>query len=72
MLYQLSGDSDTIAAITGSIASSYYGVPLDIRKHAITFLDERLLTILINFENKYPSIIEKKNKSSLVKYKIVK
>lgn len=62
----IGGDSDTIAAITGSIASSYYGVPLDIRKHAITFLDERLLTILINFENKYPSIIEKKNKSSLV------
>ena len=37
------GDSDTLAAITGLIAEAYYGVPAEIRKHALTFLDERLL-----------------------------
>lgn len=52
------GDSDTIAAITGSIAEAYYGVPTSIRKHALTFLDERLLNILVEFENLYPAKVE--------------
>jgi type I restriction enzyme M protein len=55
----IGGDSDTLAAITGGIAEAYYGIPTDIRKHALTFLDERLMKILIDFENKYPSKIEK-------------
>lgn len=55
----IGGDSDTIAAITGSIAEAYYGVPTGIRKHALTFLDEELLTILIEFENEYESDMEK-------------
>lgn len=54
----IGGDSDTIAAITGAIAEAYYGVPTSIRKHALTFLDERLLNILVEFENLYPSKIE--------------
>jgi len=32
-----------------------------IRKHALTFLDERLLKILVEFENKHPSKMEKVN-----------
>lgn len=55
----IGGDSDTIAAITGGIAGAYYGIPTDIRKHALTFLDERLLKILVDFENNYPSKMEK-------------
>ncbi|MDE6748555.1 MAG: N-6 DNA methylase [Lachnospiraceae bacterium] len=55
----IGGDSDTLAAITGGVAEAYYGIPADIRKHALTFLDERLLGILVDFENKYPSKIEK-------------
>lgn len=55
----IGGDSDTLAAITGSIAEAYYGIPTDIRKHAITFLDERLLKILIEFENIFPAKVEK-------------
>jgi type I restriction enzyme M protein len=55
----IGGDSDTIAAITGGIAEAFYGIPTDIRKHALTFLDERLLKILVDFESKYPSQIEK-------------
>ncbi|MGE6365790.1 N-6 DNA methylase [Bacillus paramycoides] len=57
----IGGDSDTLAAITGSIAEAYYGIPTEIRKHALTFLDERLLKILVEFENNYPSKMEKVN-----------
>lgn len=56
----IGGDSDTIAAITGGIAEAYYGIPNDIRQHALTFLPEELLQILIEFENKYPPYITKK------------
>lgn len=57
----IGGDSDTLAAITGGIAEAYYGIPTEIRKHALTFLDECLLKILVEFENKYPSKMEKVN-----------
>ena len=56
----IGGDSDTLAAITGGIAEAYYGVPTEIRKHALTFLDERLLKILLDFENVYSPQLEKK------------
>lgn len=36
----IGGDSDTIAAITGSIAEAYYGIPANIRDHALTHLDQ--------------------------------
>lgn len=54
----IGGDSDTIAAITGGIAEAYYGIPAEIRKLALTYLDEDLLSILTRFENKYSSRIE--------------
>lgn len=56
----IGGDSDTLAAICGGVAEAYYGIPADIRKHALTFLDKPLLQILIAFENKYPPDMEKK------------
>lgn len=49
----IGGDSDTLAAITGGIAEAYYGIPADIRTHALTFLKEDLLKILLDFENVY-------------------
>lgn len=39
------GDSDTLAAITGSIAEAYYGVPEDIKERALTYLDSELRSI---------------------------
>lgn len=54
----IGGDSDTLAAITGGIAEAYYGIPTEIRKHALTFLDERLMKVLIDFENVYAPKIE--------------
>ena len=56
----IGGDSDTIAAICGGVAEAYYGIPSDIRKHALTFLDEDLMQILVAFENVYPPVMEKK------------
>lgn len=55
----IGGDSDTLAAITGGIAEAYYGIPTEIRKHALTFLDERLMKILVAFENVYAPLMEK-------------
>lgn len=65
----IGGDSDTIAAICGGIAEAYYGIPTDIRKHALTFLDQNLMQLLILFENKYPPIMEKKREDMSVSIK---
>lgn len=54
----IGGDSDTLAAITGSIAEAYYGVPLSIREQTYPFLDASLFKILQDFEKKYPGKIE--------------
>lgn len=60
----IGGDSDTIAAITGSIASAYYGVPNNLRKKALSFfddnLDNELINIINDFERKYPTKYENK------------
>lgn len=62
----IGGDSDTLAAITGAVAEAYYGVPNNIRKHALKFLDDRLLKILLEFENMYPAKSRKKLFSRLL------
>ena len=49
----IGGDSDTIAAITGSIAEAFYGIPNFIRLQAMTFLDQPRLEILNAFEQEY-------------------
>ena len=49
----IGGDSDTIAAITGSIAEAYYGVDEEMKETALSFLDDYLLEIAENFENKF-------------------
>ena len=38
----LGGDSDTLAAITGSIAEAVYGIPKDIEEKALSYLDAPL------------------------------
>ncbi len=54
----IGGDSDTIGAITGSIAEAYYGIPAEIRDRAIKYLDKDLQAVLNEFENRYPSNME--------------
>lgn len=51
----LGGDSDTIAAIAGSIAEAFYGgAPKELRATACGFLDQRLMRILLDFEAAFP------------------
>ncbi len=42
----IGGDSDTIAAITGSIAEGAYGIPENIKKKALSYLPDPLRDIL--------------------------
>lgn len=52
------GDSDTLAAITGSIAEAYFGVPFDLRKRAERYLENDTFrpihTWLKRFEKMFP------------------
>lgn len=54
------GDSDTLAAITGAVAEAHYGIPTHLREQAKTYLDERLLALLDEFETRYPGKIEQR------------
>lgn len=49
----IGGDSDTIAAIAGSIAEAYYGVDEDMKETALSYLDDYLLEIAENFIEKF-------------------
>lgn len=49
----IGGDSDTLAAITGSVAEAYYGICEDLKGSALSYLDERLLDVVEKFEEKY-------------------
>lgn len=52
----LGGDSDTLAAITGSIAEAFYGIPPEIKAEAMSLLDDELRGVVREF---YRSYIEK-------------
>lgn len=45
----IGGDSDTLAAITGSIAEAYYGIPKKIQKKALSYLDSYQKEIIKDF-----------------------
>jgi ADP-ribosylglycohydrolase len=49
----LGGDSDTLTAITGSIAEGAYGVPKEIAEKALSYLDTTLLDIQKRFAERY-------------------
>ena len=49
----LGGDSDTIAAIAGSIAEPYYGIPEPLRVYARSRLPGDLLCVLDEFEETF-------------------
>lgn len=53
----LGGDSDTIAAIAGSVAEAFFGVPASLRDEAMRYLDEELQTVVTHFEARYPAKI---------------
>lgn len=45
----LGGDSDTLTDITGGIAEAYYGIPDEIRREAMEFLDDEMRRIAGRF-----------------------
>lgn len=49
----IGGDSDTLAAIAGSVAEAYYGIEEDMRETALSYLDDYLLKIAEDFAKKY-------------------
>ena len=51
----LGGDSDTLAAITGTIAEAAYGIPKWIKEKAISYLDEPLKAVVRRWEKGYPA-----------------
>ena len=48
----LGGDSDTLAAITGSIAEAGYGIPDWIKDKTYSYLDDHLKDVVIRWENR--------------------
>ena len=60
----LGGDSDTLAAIAGSIAEAYYGVPEALKQEALGRLTDDLRDILLRFESKYQRAAATGSKSS--------
>jgi len=47
----IGGDSDTIAAITGSIAEAFYGVPEHFKSAVLGYLPDEFIQVLFNFNN---------------------
>lgn len=42
----IGGDADTLAAIAGGVAEAYYGIPKDLQKKAMPYLDDTFKNIL--------------------------
>lgn len=49
----IGGDSDTIAAIAGSIAEAYYGIPQNIQDRAWSYLPNEMQRVITQFKQKY-------------------
>lgn len=49
----IGGDSDTIAAIAGSIAGAYYIIPENIKNTAMFYLPKEFINVIEEFETKY-------------------
>lgn len=47
------GDSDTLAAIVGSIAEARWGIPIEMQKQALNILPRDMLKVVINFNQKF-------------------
>lgn len=47
------GDSDTLAAIVGSLAEARWGIPDDIREKALSMLPAEMLDVIVKFEHRY-------------------
>ncbi len=53
----IGGDSDTLAAIAGSIAEAYYGIPEDIKETALSYLDSYLIDVVERYRERFSNNI---------------
>ena len=60
------GDSDTIAAIAGSIGEAYYGVPRNIKKNSIKRIPAKIYPVVFKFSNKFLNYNLRKNNNSFL------
>ncbi len=60
----IGGDSDTLCAITGSVAEAYYGVSNKMKTKALSYLDSYLNKKVLEAEKSINNIIEKPTKLS--------
>ncbi|MBQ0072247.1 MAG: ADP-ribosylglycohydrolase family protein [Spirochaetales bacterium] len=49
----LGGDSDTIAAISGGIAAAAFGVPEELYEKGLSYLDEDLRRVVLEFDRRF-------------------
>ena len=47
------GDSDTLAAIVGSLAEARWGIPNDIKKRALSMLPAEMVDVILKFKSKF-------------------
>ncbi|MDR0476110.1 MAG: ADP-ribosylglycohydrolase family protein, partial [Treponema sp.] len=64
----IGGDSDTLAAITGSIAEAYYGVPFDLKCKVQSYLDRELRGYYREWEKFFRKTYPARKFISLTKY----
>ena len=46
----LGGDADTLAAIAGSMAEAYHGIPQSLREYCLEMLDSEMVDVIRKFE----------------------
>ena len=49
----IGGDSDTIAAIAGSVAEAFYGIPEHIKANVLSYLPGEMRCVVTDFEEGY-------------------
>lgn len=47
------GDSDTLAAIVGSLAEARWGIPQDIKERALSMLPAEMVDVILKFKSKF-------------------
>ena len=52
-IHSFHGDSDTIAAMAGALAGAAWGVPEEVRRSALSFMDDAQRATVAEFEMKF-------------------
>lgn len=51
----IGGDADTLTDIAAGMAEAFYGIPKEIEKKAMTYLDDEMRDVVVRFKAKYQS-----------------